>query len=780
MDTSANNDKKHKRRKFKTKKQKKLERVNRTDDRDTNPRKNYSEIIKKNENFEDYYRNQKIIESDEEFAEFLKVLAEPLPTTFRISSFCQGQAQRMRDIIQSDYIKDFQSGNTELIDGKKLDISPIPWYPNKLAWTINLTKTEIRKSRTINLLHKFLICETETGDISRQEAVSMIPPLLLDIKPGQAVLDMCAAPGSKTAQIIEMLHQESGSTFISGDCKQNDVKYLDGLVVANDVDNRRCYMLAHQSKRLSSSCVVITNHDAANLPNFYKNDPVKGKTVLKFDRVLADVLCSGDGTFRKNYDVWTKWSAGNANNLHNIQIKIAKRGLELLAKDGIMAYSTCSLNPVENEAIVAALLNMAEGDLELVDASSFLPELKCYPGIDNWIVMDKDNHIVASPKEVPEKYLPQIRKTHFPPSNAAELNLKYCMRIMPHYQNTGGFFIALIRKKTDILCWEKESEGSSEKKNDEQQTNTNDDDNNNNNNNNKKSNLDKKNKYTGFREEPFYFLDENDEDWIALKSYFKFPVEFTANQLAHRCVQGKRRNIYYMTEKAADFIRMNKDMKIISGGVRVFNRTDVNHVCPYRITQEGIPSIFPYFIANLESFLPNNDEKSFTIVEVELDFFIELLKRQDIKVEQLDQPTQTMLSEIPSGCFIMYVRIRQDWNSEKSPKFILPMCVWRGKSLLRAYVAKNDRSHLLRLCGYEPISAETTIVKGENKRSLDIDDDDDGCDNQKEFKNDDDDNIGMEKTNGNNQNHSCVEKRTKLDCHDDDDDGDNNGCNNKL
>ena len=102
----------------------------------------------------------------------------------------------------------------------------------------------------------------------------MIPPLLLDIKPGQAVLDMCAAPGSKTAQIIEMLHQESGSTFISGDCKQNDVKYLDGLVVANDVDNRRCYMLAHQSKRLSSSCVVITNHDAANLPNFYKNDPV--------------------------------------------------------------------------------------------------------------------------------------------------------------------------------------------------------------------------------------------------------------------------------------------------------------------------------------------------------------------------------------------------------------------------------------------------------------------------------------------------------------------------
>ncbi|XP_075591927.1 tRNA (cytosine(34)-C(5))-methyltransferase Nsun2 isoform X2 [Dermatophagoides farinae] len=719
MDTKANVNKKHKLRKFKTKRQKRLERANRTDDRDTTSRKNsYAEIIKKNENFEDYYRKQKLLESDIEFAEFLRVLAEPLPTTFRISSFCQGQAQRMRDIIQSDYIKDCQlENNVELIGGKKLDISPIPWYPNKLAWTINLTKTEIRKSRTINLLHKFLICETETGDISRQEAVSMIPPLLLDIKPGQTVLDMCAAPGSKTAQIIEMLHQESGSTFISGDCKTtNDVKYLDGLVVANDVDNRRCYMLAHQSKRLSSSCVVIMNHDAANLPDFYKNDPEKGKTVLKFDRVLADVLCSGDGTFRKNYDVWTKWSAGNANNLHNIQIKIAKRGLELLAKDGIMAYSTCSLNPVENEAIIAALLNMAQGDIELVDGSAILPELKCHPGIDSWIVMDKDNRIVASPKEVPEKYLPQIRNTHFPPENAKELNLKYCMRIMPHYQNTGGFFIALIRKKTDTLCWEKESDDNEKKKKTEEEKGeqqTNEDGNNNKNEgDNKKNDQDKKQKYTGFREEPFYFIDENDEDWITLKSYFKFPMKFMANQLAHRCVQGKRRNIYYMTEKAADFIRMNKDMKIISGGVRVFNRTDVNRVCPYRITQEGISSIFPYFIANLDSYSPNNDEKSFTIVEVELNFFIELLKQQDIKIEQLDERIQKLLSSIPSGCFIMYVRLRQDWQNEdsSSSRFILPMCVWRGKSLLRAYVAKNDRSHLLRLCGYEPISATITTT----------------------------------------------------------------------
>ena len=88
----------------------------------------------------------------------------------------------------------------------------------------------------------------------------MIPPLLLDVRPHHRVLDMCAAPGSKTAQIIELLHSADGDT--AGDSE--------GAVVANDVDNKRCYMLVHQSKRLHSPCCVITNHDAAAMPPFYE------------------------------------------------------------------------------------------------------------------------------------------------------------------------------------------------------------------------------------------------------------------------------------------------------------------------------------------------------------------------------------------------------------------------------------------------------------------------------------------------------------------------------
>ena len=115
----------------------------------------------------------------------------------------------------------------------------------------------------------------------------MIPPIVLDVKPHHKVLDMCAAPGSKTAQLIEAIHAVE------------DV-VPKGLVVANDSDNSRCYMLVHQAKRLQSPCVVITNHDASIMPNL----KVSNGSDLRFDRILCDVPCSGDGTMRKNADIW--------------------------------------------------------------------------------------------------------------------------------------------------------------------------------------------------------------------------------------------------------------------------------------------------------------------------------------------------------------------------------------------------------------------------------------------------------------------------------------------
>ena len=97
------------------------------------------------------------------------------------------------------------NGDTENLS-KIVRPSCLKWYPDELAWQLNLTRKDIRREEAYFKLHNFLISETESGNISRQETVSMIPPLVLDVKPHHKVLDMCAAPGSKTGQLIEAMH----------------------------------------------------------------------------------------------------------------------------------------------------------------------------------------------------------------------------------------------------------------------------------------------------------------------------------------------------------------------------------------------------------------------------------------------------------------------------------------------------------------------------------------------------------------------------------------------
>ena len=197
-----------------------------------------------------------------------------------------------------------------------------------------------------------------------------------------------------------------------------------------------------------------------------------------------------------------------------MQLKIAKRGLELLAKDGLMAYSTCSLNPAEDEAVIATLLNSSQGSLELVDAAQTLPKLKCRPGLETWSVMSRENCFFSSFTEVPENLQSQIRESLFPPANASKLNLKRCIRVLPHYQNTGGFFIAVLRKKTDKIPWENSEDTISNSNPFIDETNSNSQLQESEQNGKKKK---KKGMYFGHREDPFFFFTETDPDWPTLK-----------------------------------------------------------------------------------------------------------------------------------------------------------------------------------------------------------------------------------------------------------------------
>ncbi len=240
-------------------------------DREQFPKGGYKDIIRENAALESFYSAQDGLCPKEEFADMMASLKTDLPASFRVTGF-RSQAFAVRDLIEGKYFtqltldqpvseKTEETGTGES-DEKKPDNIPPPkclsWYPDRLAWQLCITRKDIRRQEAYYRLHNFLISETESGNISRQETVSMIPPVVLDVKPHHKVLDMCAAPGSKTAQLIEAVHAVE------------DVVPT-GLVVANDSDNSRCYMLVHQAKRMQSPCVIITNHDGKTYPTDFHN-----------------------------------------------------------------------------------------------------------------------------------------------------------------------------------------------------------------------------------------------------------------------------------------------------------------------------------------------------------------------------------------------------------------------------------------------------------------------------------------------------------------------------
>ncbi|EDQ91030.1 uncharacterized protein MONBRDRAFT_36363, partial [Monosiga brevicollis MX1] len=445
-----------------------------------------------------------------------------------------------------------------------------------MAYHLTTSRQFIRKHAGLSQLHDALVMQSEQGNISRQEAVSMIPPLLLDVKPNQRVLDMCAAPGSKTAQIIEGV-------------SATDETVPRGLVVANDADSKRCYMLVHQSKRLQSPVFMVVNQDASIFPALFLDS--KGgnsrRRKLKFDRVLADVPCSGDGTMRKNPGIWRKWNPFDATGLHPLQYRILRRGIQLLEDGGLIVYSTCSLNPIENEAVVAEALRQHEGLVELVDVSDQLPGLVRDPGMTSWKLMDRDCNWYSSTSEM----RPDLRK-RFPDSmnpptaeEAAKFHLERCLRLLPHAQDTGGFFVAVLRKKGAAS-----EEGSSTARGSptpDAEENA--------------SSSEPAKGQRPYSEEPYCFLDQDAEResmMANIREFYGLADDFPWHLVMLRGqTSGKNRHLYVVSEVTRHLIEHNEDrgIRIVNTGVKVMTRTDSSsNTCPYRLCQSGLSTLLPF------------------------------------------------------------------------------------------------------------------------------------------------------------------------------------------
>nr|XP_032650992.1 RNA cytosine C(5)-methyltransferase NSUN2 isoform X2 [Chelonoidis abingdonii] len=673
----------------------------------------YPEIVKENALFERYYRELRIV-PEGEWEPFMAALREPLPATLRITGY-KSHAKEILQCLKNKYFKELQD---LVVDGQKIEVpQPLKWYPEELAWHTNLSRKILRKSPQLEKFHQFL------GNISRQEAVSMIPPLLLNVNPHHKILDMCAAPGSKTAQLIEMLHADM------------NVPFPEGFVIANDVDNKRCYLLVHQAKRLNSPCIMVVNHDASSIPTLQIDNNGR-KEVLFYDRILCDVPCSGDGTMRKNIDVWKKWTTQNSLQLHGLQLRIATRGVEQLAEGGRMVYSTCSLNPVENEAVIASLLEKSEGALELADVSSELPGLKWMPGITQWKVMLKDGQWFEAWKDVPSNRQTQIRPTMFPIKDEEKLkvmNLERCIRILPHHQNTGGFFVAVLIKKSP-MPWNKrqsklqrklsqrtgdisesvaaaedgsveiieEPPDAEDKESKETQHLLNAE--------SEQSKKDgvcgpppcKKMKLFGFKEDPFVFLSEDDPLFPPIQKFYALDPSFPKMNLLTRTQEGKKRQLYMVSKELRNVLLNNSErMKVINTGIKVWSRNSDGEQfgCAFRLAQEGIYTLYPFINAR--------------IINVCIEDVKVLLTQENPFLSKFSSETHKRVKDLAMGSIVL--KYEPDLSKPDTLQCPIVLCGWHGKTSLRAFVPKNERLHYLRMMGVEVFKAKRKEENFESK-----------------------------------------------------------------
>lgn len=214
------------------------------------------------------------------------------------------------------------------------------------------------------------------GHVYIQNAASWIPVLALDPKPGEAVLDVCAAPGGKTSHIAA----HSGNKV---------------LITANDNSRTRLTKLRNNMDRLGVSNVTYTLFDATRLAS-----KMPGQ---QFDKILLDAPCSGEGMM--SYDTekdFATWSVAHIRRLQALQKKLILQAWELLKPGGVLIYSTCTIAPEENEAVINYFLRKRDNaSIETIDID--LPNQ--VGAVTNWNDKQYDSRVVNCIRLKPSKYI---------------------------------------------------------------------------------------------------------------------------------------------------------------------------------------------------------------------------------------------------------------------------------------------------------------------------------------------------------------------------------------
>lgn len=295
------------------------------------------------------------------FDTVMRSFSQLKPTTFRVNHLLPS-SQEIIAIMKENNIL----------------ISPIAWYEDAFSTTSS--------TRELTALSAF-----KEGKFYIQGLSSMIPALVLNPSPDEIVLDIAAAPGSKTTQIASLMGNN-------------------GEIVANDLSRQRIFKLKANLKEQG-----VTNTTFSNIPgeNLWRKYPEY------FDKTLVDVPCSMEGRFNNNdSDSHKDWTLKKVKELSHRQKYLLRGAITATKVGGTIVYSTCTLSPEENEEVIDWILEK-EGDAITIESIE-IKNLQLSPGLTLW------------------------------GNQTYDLSLKNTARIYPS-DTMEGFFIAKIHKNRSTL-----------------------------------------------------------------------------------------------------------------------------------------------------------------------------------------------------------------------------------------------------------------------------------------------------------------------------------------
>ncbi|WP_125719565.1 16S rRNA (cytosine(1407)-C(5))-methyltransferase RsmF [Pseudoalteromonas rubra] len=272
--------------------------------------------------------------------EFIADVASYIPAHLSMDDFIASCRSGLRRAVRVNTLKMSQQAFEHEAVKLNWQIEPIPWCAQGY-WLTRPDDEEASLPIGNTALHL-------SGCIYVQEASSMLPPMALatSLTPGDRVLDMAAAPGSKTSQLAALMENQ-------------------GVLIANELSSSRLKTLAANLKRMGVANCALSHFDGQVFGDYMYES---------FDHILLDAPCSGEGTVRKDPDALKNWSLASNHDIAEVQKTLIRSAFMALKPGGTLVYSTCTLTPLENQQICDHLLDAFPGDVEIISLHDLFPE----------------------------------------------------------------------------------------------------------------------------------------------------------------------------------------------------------------------------------------------------------------------------------------------------------------------------------------------------------------------------------------------------------------------